>query len=61
MGKQKILPLDEEPSVGVFALQVTRTYPIEEELVNILASSKAFEGDPWNMVDQRIPRTPIRR
>ena len=43
---------DEGRTVGVLAHHVASAYPVEMDLVKVLASGKAISGVTWEMVDQ---------
>jgi|AutmiccommuBRH23_1029490.scaffolds.fasta_scaffold01928_7 hypothetical protein len=48
---QTICP-SEERSIGVLIHHVASSYPVEMNLIQVLASGKAIEGVTWDMVDQ---------
>jgi len=46
-----ICPNEQRP-VGVLIHHVASAYPVEVDLIQVLASGKAVEGVSWDMVDQ---------
>jgi hypothetical protein len=46
-----ICPNEDRP-VGVLIHHVASAYPVEVDLIQVLASGKAVEGVTWDMVDQ---------
>jgi hypothetical protein len=48
---QTICP-DEKRPVGVLVHHVASAFPVELDLIQVLASGKAIEGVTWDMVDQ---------
>lgn len=42
----------ENRSIGVLVHHVASAYPVEVDLMKLLASGKAIEGVSWNMVDK---------